>query len=84
MSTDNDEKTFDQGMAELEAIVARLEAGEAPIEEALADFEAGVGLVRRLTQRLNEAEARVELLSRNAAGDLQIEPLKPDSGGDKE
>ena len=49
------DKKFDQGMAELEAIVARLEAGELPLEEALAAFEAGVTLVRTLNQRLNDA-----------------------------
>lgn len=71
------DKKFDQGMAELEAIVARLEAGELPLEEALAAFEAGVTLVRTLNQRLNEAEARVELLTRDANGKLQLQPLDP-------
>ena len=75
------DKKFDQGMAELEAIVARLEAGELPLEEALAAFEAGVTLVRMLNQRLNEAEARVELLTRDANGKLQLQPLDP---GNKE
>jgi exodeoxyribonuclease VII small subunit len=70
------EKKFDQGMAELEAIVARLEAGELPLEEALAAFEAGVVLVRTLNQRLTEAEARVELLTRDASGKLQLQPLE--------
>jgi len=73
------DKRFDQGMAELEAIVARLEAGELPLEDALAAFEAGVALVRTLNQRLAEAEARVELLTRDANGKLQLQPLDRDS-----
>lgn len=73
------EKTFDQAMAELEGIVARLEAGELPLEDALAAFEAGVALVRTLNQRLSEAEARVEVLTRDAEGKLRLQPMEPDS-----
>ena len=69
------ERKFDDGMAELEGIVARLERGELPLEEALAAFEAGIGLVRELNRRLSEAEARIELLSRDAQGGLQARPV---------
>jgi exodeoxyribonuclease VII small subunit len=70
---------FDQGMVELEAIVTRLEAGELPLEEALAAFEAGVALVRTLNQRLSEAECRVELLTRDTNGKVQLQPMDPDA-----
>lgn len=73
---DKMEKKFDQGMAELEVIVARLETGDLPLEEALAAFEAGVALVRALNQRLSEAEARVEVLTRDADGKLRLQPLE--------
>jgi exodeoxyribonuclease VII small subunit len=73
------DKRFEKGMAELEAIVARLEAGELPLEDALAAFEAGVALVRTLNQRLGEAEARVELLTRDPNGKLQLRPLDRDT-----
>lgn len=81
MKNKKDEKSFDTGMAELEAIVARLEGGELPLEDALAAFEAGIGLVRQLNERLNAAEARVEVLTRDAEGQLKVEPLEPESGG---
>lgn len=72
MKNSKDVKKFDDGMAALETIVARLETGELPLEEALAAFEAGIALVRGLNQRLSEAEARIELLSRDAEGGLQV------------
>ena len=78
MPNPKDEPKFDQGMAELERIVARLEAGELSLEEALAAFEAGIALVRRLHQRLTEAEARIDVLTRDAAGGLQLQPLERD------
>jgi exodeoxyribonuclease VII small subunit len=79
MKEKRDEKPFDAGMAELEAVVARLERGELPLEDALAAFEAGVALVRQLTERLNAAEARVDVLTRDAEGRLTLEPLEAGS-----
>lgn len=80
-----DDKPFDQGMAELETVVARLEHGELPLEEALAAFEAGVALVRQLNERLNAAAARVDVLTRDAEGRLTLEPLEAgNDAGSKE
>ena len=75
MKNPKDTKKFDQGMAELEAIVSRMETGDLPLEEALAAFEAGIALVRALNQRLTEAEARIEVLSRDAQGTLHARPV---------
>ena len=69
------EKSFEQGMADLEQIVRQLESGELSLEQALAAFESGIGLVRGLNQRLADAEARVEVLTRDAQGSLQLQPL---------
>lgn len=59
---------FEDGMAELESLVARLEAGDLALEDALRTFESGVGLVRKLNEQLTEAEQRVEILTRGADG----------------
>jgi exodeoxyribonuclease VII small subunit len=76
---ETNEKSFDTSMTELEAVVARLEGGELPLEDALAAFEAGIALVRRLNERLDAAEARVEVLTRDVEGRLNLEPLDPES-----
>lgn len=76
------DKPFEQAMTELESIVARLEAGEVPLEEALAAFEQGVGLVRKLSQRLSAAEERVEILTREADGTLRLQPATVDVGNE--
>ena len=80
MAKANNEKKFDDGMAELERIVARLETGELPLEEALAAFEAGIALVRTLNQRLSDAEARIDVLTRDAEGTLRLQPLEREPG----
>ena len=66
---------FEDALAELEGIVQRLEKGELALEESLAAFERGIGLVRSLSQRLAEVEQRVEALLRSDAGKLVLRPL---------
>lgn len=56
------EPTFEEALAQLEGLVARLEAGDLPLEEALEAFEAGVRLARQCSSRLEDAERRVRLL----------------------
>ena len=63
-------------MSKLETIVARLEQGNVPLEESLASFEDGVGLLRALHGRLGEVEKRVEVLVRDAGGVLRQEDLE--------
>ena len=65
---------FEDALAELEQIVQRLEKGELPLEESLAAFERGVGLVRALSERLAQVEQRVEVLLRSEAGKLFLRP----------
>jgi exodeoxyribonuclease VII small subunit len=66
---------FEDELGALEAIVADIDSGELALEEAISAFERGVGLVRSLNQRLDEAERRVELLMRGAGGGLKSAPL---------
>ncbi|MBS0395150.1 MAG: exodeoxyribonuclease VII small subunit [Proteobacteria bacterium] len=53
---------FERSMADLEAVVARLEQGDLPLEEALATFERGVQLTRACQEALAAAEQKVEIL----------------------
>jgi exodeoxyribonuclease VII small subunit len=61
------EPSFEQAFEELGAVVARLEAGELPLEEALALFERGQALALRCSEMLDKAELRLKTL---AAEDL--------------
>jgi exodeoxyribonuclease VII small subunit len=67
------EQRFEDGMAALEALVARLESGELALEDALVAFEQGVALVRALNARLDAAEQRIELLVRGSDGRLRLQ-----------
>jgi len=65
---------FEQSLLELEALVAKLEQGDVPLEDALKTFERGVALTRQCQTALRTAQQKVEvLLARN--GEETIEPF---------
>lgn len=49
-------KTFEENLADLEAIVTKLEQGDVPLEEALKAFQEGMILSKDLQKTLTEAE----------------------------
>ena len=64
---ENDEKrTFEQALAELENHVRKLDGGELALEDSLVTFESGVRLVRECSELLDDAEQRVTELTENS------------------
>ena len=77
-------KDFESAIKELEAIVARLEQGDLPLEDSLKQYERGVHLSRYCHGRLEDAERRIEILSergdRRPAPELLAETPQPHRG----
>ena len=65
-------KDFETAIAELEAIVKKLEEGDLALEASLQLYERGVHLSRFCHARLEEAEKRIEIL--NERGELKPAP----------
>jgi exodeoxyribonuclease VII small subunit len=55
--------TFEQALADLDRIVRELEDGGVGLEESLARYEQGVGLLKRCYAQLRQAEQRIQLLA---------------------
>jgi exodeoxyribonuclease VII small subunit len=67
---------FEKALAELEAIVQRLEKGDVALDESIRIYERGEALKQRCDALLREAEARVEKITRDASGKpIGTEPL---------
>lgn len=49
-------QTFEENLQALETIVARLESGEVPLEEAISQFQEGMKLSKDLQKTLAAAE----------------------------
>lgn len=62
--------SFEDALSKLEETVRRLEAGNLPLDEAVALFEEGSRLARQCNDRLEAAELKVSQLTRSANGQL--------------
>ena len=56
--------SFEQALERLETIVSELEGGELTLEQSLARYEEGMRLSQRLSRTLDEAEKRIERLTK--------------------
>ena len=60
--------SFEDALKELERIVARLESGEAPLQEAIDLYARGDELRQQCAARLDAAQARIEAIRTDAEG----------------
>lgn len=55
-----EKKSFEQMMSELEELVSALESGDTELEEALAMYKKGVGIIENLSGKLDKARKQIE------------------------
>jgi exodeoxyribonuclease VII small subunit len=65
-----DALTFEKALAELEALVHRMEDGKLPLEESLAAYQRGTELLKFCESRLTDAQARVAILEGESLRDF--------------
>ncbi|KLN96468.1 exodeoxyribonuclease VII small subunit [Moellerella wisconsensis] len=63
--------SFENSLQELEQIVAKLESGELPLEDALNEFERGIQIAKQGQKVLQQAEQRVQILLRDDENDQE-------------
>ncbi len=76
------DKKFEAALEELEQVVEQLESGDLSLEDSLAAFEKGVGLVKYCNQKLNEVEKKIEILVKDKEGKLRLKALESEPGDD--
>ncbi len=69
-------------MRDLEAIVERLERGDLPLEQSLAEFERGILLTHTCQTALKDAEQKVEILLKRAGDTATGGPAAGERGTD--
>jgi exodeoxyribonuclease VII small subunit len=77
---------FEKAMDRLEHIVEELEKGELDIDKSLEIFEEGIKMSRVCSKKLNEAEQKIEKLTKNQKGELVAElfPAGEDDNEDED
>ena len=68
MTAKGKETSFEEALKQLEAIVAKLETGDAKLEESIRLFEEGMRLSGICQKRLDEADRKIEILLRKPGG----------------
>ena len=70
------EKSFEESLAELEKIATEIERGDLGLEQAISEFEKGIKLSKECSQKLDEAEKRINILVKQDDGELKEEKFE--------
>lgn len=70
------EMKFEEAFKKLEKIVEALEKGDLPLEEALDKYEEGIKLANLCTKKLEQAERKINILSRSENGKIVRRPFE--------
>lgn len=69
--------SFEEAIAELEAIINQIEQGQVGLEESLAAYRRGAALLKRCREILENAEQQVQQLTAPDSGKSTTRPEKP-------
>lgn len=72
--------SFEEALAELEAIVQKLERGQLDLESSIAAYERGTALRQHCADKLRQVQLRVEKLSLDANGEARLAPFEGQPG----
>jgi exodeoxyribonuclease VII small subunit len=73
---------FEDAMESLENIVQELESGDLSLEKAMQRFEEGIKLSKFCSNKLDETEKKITLLTANADGSVNDHPFSNDDVND--
>lgn len=76
-----EELDFESALAELEAIVIRMDEGDLKLEASLKDYQRGMQLAAYCRKTLREAEQQVKILEEGVFKDFQVEDDSPNDSG---
>ena len=72
------ESSFENAITRLESIVDEMESDQLPLEELIVRYEEGIKLVKVCEERLQAAEKRIDIITKNAAGKSKLAPFEPE------
>lgn len=78
-NTEKNSSSLESAMQRINAIVAEMEEGNLALEALITRYEEGVALVKFCQEKLETAEKRIELISRDAQGRVELQNFDPDA-----
>lgn len=73
--------SFEESLKQLEAIIAKLEKGDLPLEKSVQLFEEGIRLSDACKKDLETAEAKVQVLLKQKDGSMKSGPFPATGNG---
>ena len=64
--------TFEERLQQVEALIAKMESGEMPLEEAMQQYEAGLNALNALEKELTAAQQRLPVLRQQSGEDIEV------------
>lgn len=64
--------TFEERLQQVEALIAKMESGEMPLEEAMQQYEAGLNALNALEKELTAAQQRLMVLRQQNGEDVEL------------
>ena len=64
--------TLESAMQRITEIVTAMEASDLPLEKLIDAYEEGVGLVKICQEKLDSADQRIQIITRNARGGVSL------------
>jgi exodeoxyribonuclease VII small subunit len=71
------DQTFESALGRLEQIVDDMEGDRMPLDQLLERYSEGTELLKICQEKLDAAEKKIEIITRNAAGKPQLSPFDP-------
>jgi len=70
------EASIETSLARLEEIVGEIERTPPPLETLIDRYEEGMKLLAVCREKLDAAEKRIEIITRNSRGETALEPFE--------
>ena len=70
MAAKEKDVSFEEALNELEQIAEKLERGQLTLEDSIKAYERGMDLIKICTERLKEAEGKIEFLAKSPDGKI--------------
>ena len=64
--------TFEERLQQVEALIAKMESGEMPLDEAMQQYEAGLNALNALEKELTAAQQRLTVLRQQSGEDIEV------------
>lgn len=64
--------TFEERLQQVEALIAKMESGEMPLEEAMQQYEAGLNALNAIEKELTAAQQRLTVLRQQSGEDVEL------------